>query len=160
RRRDARHRRTAAIARCRAGSSLRPPAAAGCAGACARRVTRRATGSFCRSRTGRAQLQGDGRRKRREHKYAALTQAICRTASEGTFARHLRNLRKHEGQNMRPRRKKLLWIVPAAIAGMALFVFIGGQVVMRLWNWLLPPLFGWHQIAFWQALGLLVLCRI
>ena len=61
---------------------------------------------------------------------------------------------------MRPRRKKLLWVVPAAIAGMALFVFIGGEIVMRLWNWLLPPLFGWHQIAFWQALGLLVLCRI
>lgn len=61
---------------------------------------------------------------------------------------------------MRPRAKRLLWIGPLAILGIALFVFIGGQIVMRLWNWLLPPLFGWHQIAFWQALGLLVLCRI
>ena len=25
---------------------------------------------------------------------------------------------------------------------------------------LLPPLFGWPQVTFWQALGLLVLCRI
>jgi hypothetical protein len=32
--------------------------------------------------------------------------------------------------------------------------------VLHLWNWLLPPLFGWRQITFWQALGLLVLCRI
>ena len=31
---------------------------------------------------------------------------------------------------------------------------------MQLWNWLLPPLFGWRQITFWQALGILVLCRI
>ncbi|MGH9364005.1 MAG: hypothetical protein ACRD1B_01885 [Thermoanaerobaculia bacterium] len=25
---------------------------------------------------------------------------------------------------------------------------------------MLPPLFGWHLITFWQALGMLVLCRI
>ncbi|HEV3057237.1 MAG TPA: hypothetical protein VGY48_03270 [Vicinamibacterales bacterium] len=30
----------------------------------------------------------------------------------------------------------------------------------QLWNWLLPPLFGWRQVTFWQALGLLALCRI
>jgi hypothetical protein len=57
-------------------------------------------------------------------------------------------------------RKKLIWLVPAAIAGMALFAFLGGEVVLLLWNWLLPPLFGWHVITFWQALGLLALCRI
>ncbi len=48
-------------------------------------------------------------------------------------------------------------LAPPAIA---LFIFIGGEVVMRLWNWLLPPLFGWHLITFWQGLGLLVLCRV
>jgi hypothetical protein len=31
---------------------------------------------------------------------------------------------------------------------------------MWLWNWLLPGLFGWHQVTFWQAVGLLALCRI
>jgi hypothetical protein len=39
-------------------------------------------------------------------------------------------------------------------------MFLGGEVVMHLWNWLLPALFGWRLITFWQALGLLVLCRI
>ena len=58
------------------------------------------------------------------------------------------------------RKWKMIFIAPAAILGIALFIFIGGEVVMRLWNWLLPPLFGWHQIAFWQAVGLLALCRI
>jgi hypothetical protein len=43
---------------------------------------------------------------------------------------------------------------------MVLFVFIGGEIVLHLWNWLLPPLFGWRMIGFWQALGILVLCRI
>ena len=31
---------------------------------------------------------------------------------------------------------------------------------MHLWNWLTPTLFGWRQITFWQAVGLLALCRI
>jgi hypothetical protein len=57
-------------------------------------------------------------------------------------------------------RKKWIFIVPAAIVGIVLFIAIGGAAVQLLWNWLLPPLFGWRQITFWQALGLLVLCRI
>jgi hypothetical protein len=49
---------------------------------------------------------------------------------------------------------------PLAILGMLVFMAIGGWIVQSLWNWLLPPLFGWHQVTFWQALGLLALCRI
>ena len=30
----------------------------------------------------------------------------------------------------------------------------------QLWNWLLPAIFGWRQVTFWQALGMLALCRI
>ena len=58
------------------------------------------------------------------------------------------------------RRKRLFLIGPAAIAMLVLFTYIGGEIVMHLWNWLLPPLFSWRQITFWQALGILVLCRI
>src|SRR5947209_11094714 len=61
---------------------------------------------------------------------------------------------------MSRRWKRVTWIAPLAILGMALFAYIGGEVVMHLWNWLLPPLFGWRQITFWQGLGLLALCRI
>jgi hypothetical protein len=56
-------------------------------------------------------------------------------------------------------RRKLL-LVPIAIVGMALFGFLGGEIVLHLWNWLTPSLFGWRQITFWQAVGLLTLCRI
>ena len=51
-------------------------------------------------------------------------------------------------------------IAPLAVGAFVLFIAIGGEVVRLLWNWLLPPLFGWSQITFWQALGLLALCRI
>jgi uncharacterized membrane protein len=61
---------------------------------------------------------------------------------------------------MNRRKKKLFWIAPLAVLGIALFIFIGGEIVMRLWNWLLPMLFGWHPITFWQAVGILALCRI
>ncbi len=57
-------------------------------------------------------------------------------------------------------KKKLIFIIPLAILGIALFIFIGGEIVMRLWNWLVPTLFGWRQITFWQGFGLLALCRI
>jgi hypothetical protein len=56
--------------------------------------------------------------------------------------------------------RKKWWIFLVAPPAMVLFVWIFGEIVMHLWNWLLPMLFGWHQISFWQALGLLVLCRI
>jgi hypothetical protein len=56
-------------------------------------------------------------------------------------------------------KRKWIFIVPLAILAMLLFAVIGGEIVLRLWNWLLPPLFGWRQITFWQALGLLTLCR-
>jgi hypothetical protein len=57
-------------------------------------------------------------------------------------------------------RRKWIFMAPLAVLGVALFIFIGGEIVMQLWNWLLPPLFGWRHITFWQALGILALCRI
>ena len=46
----------------------------------------------------------------------------------------------------------------AAIGVLAVAVF--GFVVMSLWNWLAPAVFGLHSITFWQALGVLVLSKI
>ena len=57
-------------------------------------------------------------------------------------------------------RRKWLFLAPAGIVGMLHLTAIGGLVVRLLWNWLLPPLFGWPQITFWQAVGMLALCRI
>ncbi|MGA8272117.1 MAG: hypothetical protein WB919_11215 [Candidatus Sulfotelmatobacter sp.] len=54
------------------------------------------------------------------------------------------------------------WIGRGFLIVLAILVFItiGGEAVLHLWNWLLPALFGWHLITFWQALGILALCRI
>jgi|APTNR8051073442_1049403.scaffolds.fasta_scaffold56921_2 hypothetical protein len=35
-----------------------------------------------------------------------------------------------------------------------------GYVVMALWNWLMPEIFGLQLITFWQALGLLLLSKL
>ena len=55
---------------------------------------------------------------------------------------------------------KMLVFAPLGVAGLVLFTFIVGEIVRRLWNWLLPSLFGLPAITFWQALGLLVLARL
>ena len=47
---------------------------------------------FVGARTGRAQLQGDGRRDRREREYAALAQTLCGAASARAIAKHLRRI--------------------------------------------------------------------
>jgi hypothetical protein len=39
-------------------------------------------------------------------------------------------------------------------------VLVFGFVVKSLWNALIPPIFGWHTITFWQGLGLLLLSKI
>ena len=57
-------------------------------------------------------------------------------------------------------RRRWVFLAPMAIVGILLFLAIGGLVVRELWNWLLPTLFGWPRVTFWQALGLLALCRI
>jgi hypothetical protein len=57
-------------------------------------------------------------------------------------------------------RKRLLWFAPLILLAGLLFIALGGFIVQQLWNWLLPPLFGWPQLGSWQALGLLALCGI
>ena len=55
--------------------------------------------------------------------------------------------------------KKILRVLKFVVFGL-LAVAVFGFVVMRLWNWLTPALFGWHEINFWQALGILILSKI
>ncbi|MDR2682612.1 MAG: hypothetical protein LBB64_01930 [Dysgonamonadaceae bacterium] len=50
----------------------------------------------------------------------------------------------------------IVWHLLLGLAAIAGF----GAAVMWLWNALLPQIFGIAAINFWQALGLLVLCRI
>lgn len=51
---------------------------------------------------------------------------------------------------------KKLWFLPLGIALAALLV----ALVMYLWNWLMPVIFGLTKIGFWQAAGLLFLAKL
>jgi hypothetical protein len=42
----------------------------------------------------------------------------------------------------------------------ALLISVLSFVVMSLWNWLMPVLFGWRLISYWQATGILILSKI
>lgn len=54
------------------------------------------------------------------------------------------------------RLKKALKILLIVIAACVVF----GFVVEGLWNWLMPHIFGWRAITYWQALGILILSKI
>lgn len=61
----------------------------------------------------------------------------------------------HGGGRRRGWLKCLGVLAVVILAGAAL-----GWVVTALWNWLMPTLFGFAAITFWQALGLFLLGRI
>lgn len=39
-------------------------------------------------------------------------------------------------------------------------IFLFGWIVMLLWNWLMPEIFGLKEVTYWQAWGLLLLSSI
>ena len=55
--------------------------------------------------------------------------------------------------------QKIMMGIGFAILGIGL-VFLCGLVVMLLWNWLMPEIFGLKHVTYWQAWGLLILCHI
>ena len=57
---------------------------------------------------------------------------------------------------------KRTWITRAVkfLVWAAVALTVLGLVVMLLWNKLVPPIFGWKPVGFWQALGLLLLSWI
>ena len=54
------------------------------------------------------------------------------------------------------------WTVMAFKVALFLIIAVAGfgQAVLHLWNWLMPDLFGFHSITFWQAVGLMALSWI
>ena len=53
-------------------------------------------------------------------------------------------------------RKKRLFFIPLMILGAGLMV----ALVMVLWNWLMPTIFGLITLTYWQAGGLLLLSKL
>jgi hypothetical protein len=57
-------------------------------------------------------------------------------------------------------KRKWLYRAPGILAIVLAAVALFGFVVQQLWNWLMPAIVGWHVINFWQAIGILLLCKI
>ncbi len=53
--------------------------------------------------------------------------------------------------------QKHLVFIPLFLIVMAALL---GGLVMLLWNWLMPAIFALPELTFWQAVGLLVLCKV
>ena len=59
--------------------------------------------------------------------------------------------------------KSIISIIGMVLVGIAIAAVMGlllGFIVMWLWNWLMPAIFGLGAITFWQAWGLVVLTHI
>jgi hypothetical protein len=59
--------------------------------------------------------------------------------------------------------RRVFAIIGMTIGGViiaAVMALLLGFVVMWLWNWLMPDIFGLTKITFWQAWGLVVLSHI
>ncbi len=56
--------------------------------------------------------------------------------------------------------KKTIGIIVLSVLGVIAVGLGLGLLVMALWNWLMPDLFGLETIGYWQAVGLFVLCHL
>jgi hypothetical protein len=59
--------------------------------------------------------------------------------------------------NLQDMKRRFFFFIPFMIAAA---VLLFGGLVMWLWNYILPPVLGVGALTFWQAVGLLILCRI
>lgn len=69
----------------------------------------------------------------------------------------------HELWMNRPLPIRVLTIAGFGLLGLAIaggMALLFGLVLMWLWNWLMPAIFGLPSISFWQAWGLVVLSHI
>jgi hypothetical protein len=57
-------------------------------------------------------------------------------------------------------KRKWFYRIPGILLIVVAAVTVLGFAVQNLWNWLMPSIIGWHTITFWQAVGILVLCKI
>ena len=51
------------------------------------------------------------------------------------------------------------WVILGTIAAVG-FAFLFGYVIMLLWNWLMPEIFGLTEIGYWQAVGVIILAKL
>jgi succinate dehydrogenase hydrophobic anchor subunit len=56
-------------------------------------------------------------------------------------------------------KKNVANVVASIVTGVVLTLLLS-FILMTIWNILLPDLFGFKQIAYYQAVGLFIMCKI
>lgn len=69
------------------------------------------------------------------------------------------NIERHVEDTVKKSVKKGVKIFFFILLGIAI-AFLVGYIVMRLWNWLMPHLFGLPPVSYWEAVGVLILAKI
>jgi hypothetical protein len=55
---------------------------------------------------------------------------------------------------------RFVGMVILGVLAAAAFALVFGWLVMLLWNWLMPAIFGLGVITYWQAFGIVVLAKL
>ena len=50
------------------------------------------------------------------------------------------------------------WVILGIFAAIG-FALLIGFIIMLLWNWLMPAIFGLVTISYWQAVGIIILAK-
>ena len=66
------------------------------------------------------------------------------------------------GWHFHPARRalRIVGLVLLGVIAAAAFALVFGWLVMLLWNWLMPAIFGLGLITYWQAFGIVVLAKL
>ncbi|MAU14895.1 MAG: hypothetical protein CMH46_05070 [Muricauda sp.] len=73
--------------------------------------------------------------------------------------KHKKEFERQTEKKMKKYVKKTVKVTAMIILGGVLFL-LANYLLMYLWNWLMPDLFGVGTVTYWQALGLFVLAKL
>jgi hypothetical protein len=68
------------------------------------------------------------------------------------------NFLKHKMRGKSP--AKIAAMVTLGVIGIAGLAILFGFIIMWLWNWLMPEIFGLTTLTYWQAVGIFILLKI
>jgi hypothetical protein len=68
------------------------------------------------------------------------------------------NFLKHKMRGKSP--AKIAAMVILGVIGIAGLAILFGFIIMWLWNWLMPEIFGLTTLTYWQAVGIFILLKI
>ena len=70
-------------------------------------------------------------------------------------------MKKYFAHRMRKKSPiEIAGMILLGVAGITALAILFGFVIMWLWNWLMPDIFGLASLTFWQAVGVFILFKL